>query len=258
MTELASSLIEGERRDSIAIVGRGKLGTALATALHATGVDVRGPLGRRDALGDSRIVMLCVPDAQIAAAAERVPRDRIVAHCSGATSLEPLAPHEAFSLHPLLSVLASTRSFEGAVCAIQATTARAHAIALEIARRLGMRAIDVADDARALYHAAATAAAGGIVTVATFAERLMASAGVDRSALVPLVHSAIDNWAALGAGALTGPAIRGDVETMRKQRAAVARADANALPFWDALETATVELASRGDGLRLDQMTNGR
>src|SRR6185503_14531920 len=151
-------------------------------------------LSRSDTLGDSRVVILCVPDAQIAAAARRVPRDRIVAHCSGATSLDPLAPHDAFSLHPLLSVLASTRSFDGAVCAIQATSERAHAIARDIAARLGMRAIDVADDARALYHAAATVAAGGIITVATFAERLIASAGVDRSALVPLVRSAIDNW----------------------------------------------------------------
>lgn len=236
--------------DSIAIVGRGKLGTALTSAMRAAGIDVRGPLGRQDAIGDANVVILCVPDAQIAAVAQRVPLDRIVAHCSGATSLAPLAPHEAFSLHPLLSVLASTRSFAGSACVIGATSARAHSLANAIAQRLDMRTIDVSDDARALYHAAASVAAGGIVTVAAFAERLMAAAGVERAALVPLVRSAVDNWAALGADALTGPAARGDVETMQRQRAAVAQADAKALPFWEALASATVELASTRDERR--------
>jgi len=243
MTEFASSLIEGESYDSIAIVGRGKLGTALSGALRAAGIDVRGPLSRSDTLGDSRVVLLCVPDAQIAAAASAVPPGHIVAHCSGATSLAPLAPHERFSLHPLLSVLASTKSFAGAACAIDATTDRARAVAGELAARLGMHVITVADEARPLYHAAASVAAGGIVTVAAFAERLMSRAGVSRAALVPLVRSAIDNWATMGADALTGPAVRGDDDTIRRQRTAVERADERALPFWDALTSGTRELA---------------
>ena len=53
-------------------------------------------------------VLLCVPDGEIAAAAAAVPpRDgRLVGHVSGATTLEPLAAHEAFSLHPLMTVTA--------------------------------------------------------------------------------------------------------------------------------------------------------
>jgi len=110
-----------------------------------------------------------------------------------------------------------------------------------------MHAIIVPDEARSLYHAAASVAAGGIVTVAALAEHLMFRAGVSRAALVPLVRSAVDNWAALGADALTGPAVRGDEETMERQRAAVARVDEPSLPFWDALSSATRELAARPD-----------
>jgi predicted short-subunit dehydrogenase-like oxidoreductase (DUF2520 family) len=173
-----------------------------------------------------------------------VPRGRVVAHCSGATTHAPLAPHDGFSLHPLLSVLETTTSFAGAACAIDATSERARTLAVAIAQRLGMQPIAVPDELRALYHAAATVAAGGIVTVATFAERLMSETGVSRAALVPLVRAAVDNWAALGADALTGPAVRGDDETMRRQRSAVANAGDDALPFWDALETATRRLAA--------------
>lgn len=239
MTSSRAAWSDDESPASIAIVGRGRLGTALSAALRHVGVIVRGPLGRGGSIADAQVVILCVPDAQIAPAASAVPSGRIVAHCSGATSLAPLAPHEGFSLHPLLSVLATTTSFAGAACAIDATSDRARAVANELAERLGMHAITVADEARPLYHAAASVAAGGIVTVAAFAEQLMSRAGVSRAALVPLVRSAIDNWAMLGADALTGPAVRGDEETIARQRIAVARAGEHALPFWDALTSAT-------------------
>ena len=54
-----------------AVVGRGRLGTALAVALRAAGVPVDGPLGRHADGGDADVVLLCVPDEEIAAAARR-------------------------------------------------------------------------------------------------------------------------------------------------------------------------------------------
>src|SRR3954471_7327031 len=90
--------------DSIAVVGAGRLGTALAAALRAAGIDVRGPLRRGASPGDPTAVLLCVPDAEIAAAAAAIPRGPLVGHCSGATGLDVLAGHEAFALHPLMTV----------------------------------------------------------------------------------------------------------------------------------------------------------
>src|SRR5207249_7229082 len=82
-----------------AVVGRGRMGRALSAAL---GLDA--PLGRGADTSDADVVLLAVPDGEIAAAAAAVAPGRLVGHLSGATTLAPLAPHEAFSLHPLMTV----------------------------------------------------------------------------------------------------------------------------------------------------------
>ena len=52
----------------LTIVGRGRVGTALARALTAAGLEVEGPLGRGDT-PSADVVLLCVPDAEITDAA---------------------------------------------------------------------------------------------------------------------------------------------------------------------------------------------
>jgi len=232
---------------TVAIVGAGRLGTALAAALHGAGATVEGPLGRDDGFGSAEVVLHCVPDAAIADAAARVPAGRLVGHCSGATTLAPLAPHEAFSLHPLMTVSGGEARFEGAGCAIAGTTARARETARALAAGLGMLPFEVADDDRALYHAAASAASNFVVTLAGVAETLAARAGVPRARLAPLARAAVEHWAASGAAAaLTGPIARGDADTVHRQRAAVAERAPDALPLWDALADRTRALARTG------------
>ena len=200
---------------SCAIVGAGRLGTALAAALRAAGLSVEGPLGR-GARPRAEAVLLCVPDAEIAAAAAAIGPGPLVGHCSGATGLAVLAPHEAFGLHPLMTVPAAgddagaASPFAGAGCAVAGSTERAEAFARHLADRLGMLPTTVADEDRAAYHAAASMAANFLVTLEGAAERLAATAGVDRALLAPLVRAAADNWARRGAAAaLTGPIARG-------------------------------------------------
>ena len=230
---------------SCAIVGAGRLGTALAAALRATGLEIDGPLGRGASPASAGAVLLCVPDAEIAAAAAAVPPGVPVGHCSGATGLDALAGHEAFGLHPLMTVPATGAPvFAGAGAAIAGSTPRALAIARELAERLGLRATTVADEDRAAYHAAASIAANFLVTLEGAAERLAGTAGVDRSLLAPLVRAAVDNWARLGArDALTGPIARGDDATVARQRAAVHERTPDLLPMFDAMADATRALA---------------
>jgi predicted short-subunit dehydrogenase-like oxidoreductase (DUF2520 family) len=233
---------------TIAIVGRGRLGPALAGALSAAGHSVAGPLGRGADGSGAGVVLLCVPDAEIAAAARAVPpRDGLlVGHCSGATGLDVLAPHEAFGLHPLTTVAHGGAAFAGAGAAIAGTTPRAEATARALAERLGMNPFAVADQDRPAYHAAAAIAANFLTTLEAAAERLAATAGVPREALVPLVRAAVDNWAALGGrDALTGPIARGDEDTVARQRAAVAERTPDLLDLFDALADATRALAGR-------------
>jgi predicted short-subunit dehydrogenase-like oxidoreductase (DUF2520 family) len=233
--------------DSIAVVGAGRLGTALAAALRAAGLDVRGPLGRGDSPGDATAVLLCVPDAEIAAAARRISPGILVGHCSGATGLDVLAGHEAFALHPLMTVPAGAPPtvFAGAGAAIAGSTPRALAAAETLARAAGLLPTRVADADRAAYHAAASIASNYLVTLEGAAERLAATAGVDRALLAPLVRAAVENWAARGAGeALTGPIARGDEATVARQRAAVAERTPDLVPLFDALTQATRELVA--------------
>lgn len=223
----------------VAIVGAGRLGRALAAGLRANGVSVVGPLGRGEPVGDAPVVLLCVPDAAIGDAARALTGGRLVGHCAGAESLEPLAPHEGFSLHPLLAVTGEGTRFEGAACAVDATTPRARAVAIALASTLGMRAISVSPVDRPLYHAAASLAANYAVALESAAARLFAEVGVAREDFAPLVRAAVDAWIAQGPAALTGPVARGDEATVQRQRAAIAARAPGVLPLWDALTDAT-------------------
>ncbi len=244
----------------LAIVGAGRMGMALAHVLRGSELDVIGPIGHGEltpAVIRSMLacdaVLLCVPDAAIAAVAATVPVGPLVGHCSGATGLEPLAPHESFSLHPLTSIAspvafggpAADNPFRGVTAAIDGSTAGAEALAEALARRLGMLRVRMCAEDRAAYHAAASVASNFLVTLEAAAERLADTAGVQRAALLPLVRATVTNWAALGAErALTGPVARGDETTVSRQREAVAQRAPELLELFDAMVNATRALAS--------------
>jgi len=233
----------------LALVGRGRLATALAAALRAHGRSVGGPFGR-DADGSGfSAVLLCVPDRQIAAAAAAIRPGPLLGHCSGATGLDVLAPHEAFSMHPLMTVTdAVPAQFEGAAAAVAGTSPRALAFARGLAGALGMKPFELDDRDRVAYHAAAAVASNFLVTLEAAAERLAASAGVPRGALVPLVRATVENWTEVGAQrALTGPVARGDEETVAAQRRAVAERAPELVELFDSMVHATRALAGSGE-----------
>lgn len=232
------------------IVGRGRMATALEAALarHAGGSNSFEalPLAGRGLTprGIADVVLLAVPDAAIAEAAHAVAPGPIVGHLSGATGLEVLAPHEAFGLHPLMTVTGPETSFAGAYAAVDGTTERALDIAQQLARALGLECFRVADRDRASYHAAASVASNYLLALERFAEDLAESAGVPRAALAPLVRETVANWVERGAAAaLTGPVARGDEATVARQRAAVSERLPHRLALFDALTVATRELA---------------
>jgi predicted short-subunit dehydrogenase-like oxidoreductase (DUF2520 family) len=236
----------------VAIVGPGRLGTAISVALTRAGVTVDGPYGRHDSVAAAgRVpdaILLCVPDAQIAAVAATISPGPPVGHCSGATALDVLAAHEAFLLHPLMTVPADAAPdvLAGAGAAVAGTTPQALAIARTLAERLAMRPIEIADADRVGYHAAACIASNFVVTLLDGAERVGATAGLPRELLLPLVRATVENWAALGPErALTGPVARGDEETVERQRAALVQRAPELLELFDALVETTRRLAAR-------------
>lgn len=228
----------------LAIVGRGRLGNALSSALAGGRYELQGPLGRGFDGNGADVVLLCVPDSEIAGAAGQISPGPLVGHCSGATGLDPLTPHEAFSLHPLMTVTANGARFAGAGAAIAGSTPRALDVAAQLAHALGMRAVEVLDRDRVAYHAAASIASNFLITLEAAAEQLASTAGVDRELLVALVRATVENWAALGSErALTGPVARGDERTVTAQRAAIAERAPDLLELFDVMVDRTRRLA---------------
>jgi len=235
----------------VGIVGAGRVGTALARALRDAGADVDGPVGRGERPARCDAIVLCVPDAEIAAAAETVTAAApLVGHTSGATPLTALAHAgvPGFGMHPLQSFAHPGVSFEGAGAAVAGTTPEALAFASELAERLGMRPFEIDDEGRAAYHAAASMASNFLVTLEAAAEAIAAGAGLDpddaRGLMLPLVRQTVENVAELGPeAALTGPVARGDEATIEAQRAAVERVAPELLALFDELVRRTRALA---------------
>lgn len=249
-----------------AILGGGAVGQALARALPRAGY----PLGLRwnrspqprwtqalPALDGFALVLLAVKDDAVEplCRALQVGPGQLVLHLSGALPLSALAAARARgaavgSLHPLRAIVRGERApFRGATAGVAGSSAAARATLRRLARALGMTPLAVGDEARPLYHAAATLAAGGAVALFAEAARAFraatgASEAEARTALLPLSLGALAKLRALPAPrALTGPIARGDLATVRAHRAA---APAALLPLYDELARAAVRLAREG------------
>ena len=230
----------------ICIVGAGRAGHAFASSMSPDRFTVTGPLRRGEQIpGPEHVeaVLLCVPEPALSAVAALVPAGSLVGHCSASAPLALLAPHEAFSIHPLMTLQGQSTRLAGAAAAISAIGERTRSIALAISDGLGMTSMYVPDDKRALYHAAASMASNFLVTLEGAAERAALACGVRRDALVPLVRATVDAWAERGFdGAITGPIARGDIDTVARQRAALALDTPELLPLFDAMAAATARM----------------
>jgi predicted short-subunit dehydrogenase-like oxidoreductase (DUF2520 family) len=214
--------------DSVAIIGSGRVGSAVAARLRERGVGLEPEAG---------LVVICVPDAAIAEVAAGVPVGPWVAHVSGATSLAALEPHvRRFSVHPLQTFTRARgpEQLDGAWAAVTAETDEARAAGRWLAETLGLRPFELDDAARPLYHAGAAIASNYLVTLNAVASDLFRAAGAPPEALVPLMQRTIENGFEL-----TGPIERGDWETVEAHRRAIRAARPELEPLYDVLAEAT-------------------
>ncbi|MFZ9669240.1 MAG: Rossmann-like and DUF2520 domain-containing protein [Solirubrobacterales bacterium] len=243
--------------DGVIVIGTGRLGGSIARGLEADGAGIS--VAGRDfdpAATQGRVVLLCVPDDEIASVVARIAGSgsvpALIGHTSGATGLDALGPVEtsggAFSLHPLQTVPDPTTDLAGAPAAIAGTDPSALASARELADRLGMTPFEVDEDSRALYHAAASIASNFLVTLEQGAAELMARSGVEepREVLAPLVRRTLENWVERGPEALTGPVARGDTETVERHREAIAERAPDLLELYEVMVRYTARLSTRG------------
>jgi predicted short-subunit dehydrogenase-like oxidoreductase (DUF2520 family) len=248
------------KRTSIAIVGSGRLGSSLAVKLNSVGYRVAEIVSRdgklsttqarrlaksvgassspvRAARLDADVIWFCVPDSQIALAANdlgtRRWKGRIALHSSGVLvsgSLRKLRERGASvaSVHPLMTFLReSAPNLTNAAFALEGDPAAVHA-ATKIVRELGGKAFRIRPQDKAAYHAFATMICPLFVSLLAVSERAAVMAGISardaRSRLLPIIRQTLANYERLGPkAAFTGPIVRGDVETVRLHLQALAR-----------------------------------
>ena len=221
----------------IRVIGRGRLGSALAARLEARGHEIVD--------NDAQLVVLCVPDAAITSVAATLPLGPWVCHMSGATPLSACAPHaRRFGVHPLQTFRrnAGAEQFDGAWGGISGETPEAVSAATWFGTELGLRTFAIDEERRALYHMGATMASGYLVTLYRMAGRACAMAGAPPEALIPLIRRTIDNDFEL-----TGPFARGDWGTVEMHLRAIRQFAPDVEAVYQALADATVrDLASGG------------
>jgi predicted short-subunit dehydrogenase-like oxidoreductase (DUF2520 family) len=221
-----------------AIVGAGRMGGGLASALEHRGYPVRllGRNRRPDGTREAPIVILAVPDDAIAITAAELARDhaidgaQVVLHLSGLldrAALDSLSSTGAGlgSFHPLQTVAdpaTASEQLRGAYAGLEGDE-RALAAGERLAGWLGMRPVRLAPGGKASYHAGAVFASNYVVVLANVAEQLARGAGVSpadaRSLYLPLMRGTLANLALGPAAALTGPIRRGDEATVRRHLA---------------------------------------
>jgi predicted short-subunit dehydrogenase-like oxidoreductase (DUF2520 family) len=227
------------------------------------------PVTQMAQMRPANVWILAVPDAHIAEVATQLAATHastdlsstttahapIAFHCSGAHSSTLLAPlktlgwHTA-SAHCILSFASSEAAvaqFPGTACALEGN-ATALAVLHSAFSAVQARCFEVKSQDKLLYHAAAVFATNFLPVLQSVAEDAWLASGVPAD-LLPglrsaLLHNAVANIIRLGpAGALTGPAARGDVAAIARQAQAVTQWDAPAGAAYGALSALALRLA---------------
>jgi predicted short-subunit dehydrogenase-like oxidoreductase (DUF2520 family) len=240
-------------RPTIAIVGAGKLGNALAISLRRAEFEVeaivtrsRGSslrkaqrlarsIGARALVKPtdlaSDVVWFCVPDAAIARTSNLYSesldwKGKIALHSSGVLSsdeLDTLRTRGASvaSVHPLMTfVRGSKPSLTGVPFAIEGDAAALRA-ARGIVRGLGGTSYLIAKADKPAYHAWGTFVSPLLTSLLVTAEHVAGLAGVPpkeaRKRMTAILLRTVENYSVFGGAAgFSGPIIRGDAETVKQ------------------------------------------
>jgi predicted short-subunit dehydrogenase-like oxidoreductase (DUF2520 family) len=235
-------------KPKITIVGPGRLGTALATALKQAGYSIDEIISRNSSASkakarklartvgarasttttarlDAPLIWFCVPDRQIAQASRELAsaanwEGKVALHSSGALASEELRVLRrrgaaVASVHPMMTFVSRVvPSLRGVPFALEGDAAALRQ-ARRLVRALGGHSFAVRKRDKLAYHAWATFASPLLVAVLVAAEQAARTAGFSaataRRNMLPIVKQTVENYARLGpANAFSGPLVRGD------------------------------------------------
>jgi predicted short-subunit dehydrogenase-like oxidoreductase (DUF2520 family) len=262
----------------IGVVGAGRVGAVLAAALRGAGHEIVAVAGESHAsrtrietllpgvpvrkpsavARESDILLLTVPDdalANVAAmlsASQAIHPGQYVVHTSGRHGTDVLLPatgrgaHVA-AMHPAMTFTGTDLDLARVPGSVFGCTGDddVRAVVESLVTDLGGRAAWIAEEHRVLYHAALAHGANHLVTLVNQATELLRATGVgDPAAIVrPLLEAALDNALTYGDAALTGPIVRGDVQTVRDHLQTLAGTSLETLESYVAMGRATANHA---------------
>jgi predicted short-subunit dehydrogenase-like oxidoreductase (DUF2520 family) len=244
---------------SFAVVGPGRVGTALATALARSGgrgilVGLRPPTSRAIpdrleaaawsglSLRSPDVLFIAVPDdlapavvKRLAATLPRPRRGAALFTVGGGGALALLAPLERAGwsigrFHPVAPFPAPGSSFDWHEVPVAVEgKGPARRWAAEVGRMLDARPFFLPAGGGGRYHLGLSLAAAGVVSILAVAEELLVEAGVAprlaRRLASGLAVAGAESWSRKGAKALTGAVARGDAGLVGTHLAEAGRRD---------------------------------
>ena len=262
----------------IGVVGAGRVGAVLAAALREAGHEIAAVAGESHAsrtridtlLPGVRVdkptavsracdlLLLTVPDDMLSnvvtmlAASGAIREGQYVVHTSGKHGLAVLQPAadagaHVLAMHPAMTFTGTDVDLARLAGCVYGVTANPDTddLAAKLVADLRGRLLRVEEDRRALYHAGLAHGANHLVTLVSQAMDLLRDSGADDPAatLRPLLTAALDNALEYGSAALTGPIVRGDVETVRAHLRDIAANRPATLESYVAMARATANQA---------------
>ena len=260
----------------VGVIGAGRVGAVLAAALRLRGHVIVSVAGESDAsrrraadllpgvamdkptavARGCDVLLLTVPDDMLEnvvtqlAASGAIGEGQLVVHTSGSHGLRVLEPAtqvgaRPVALHPAMTFTGTALDLDRLADCVFGVTAgpEERPWAADVVAELGATVMWVPEELRGLYHAGLAHGANHLVTLVTQAMELLGAAGAaDPAAILrPLLQAALDNVLAEGDSALTGPIVRGDVNTVRAHLTELARTAPDTLPSYVALARATLD-----------------
>ncbi len=276
-------------KPSIALIGPGKVGCAVCARLYAAGHQITAIVGRdlprtknachfvgcspelasTDLVNavSADIIMIAVPDdsiLQIRSAlynCHPLAVEQSLVHFSGLQPASILGESEQgapglLALHPLLSFAdreEASKRLEHCPCALEGNQ-RGLATGAILIASLNALAFTLKAEAKATYHCAASIASNFLITLMASAQQLLRSCQIEEQQslklLEPLVRATVDNlFATTPEQALTGPIVRGDLQTVANHLTAIEANQPELTDLYHALAQQTLILALRSGRL---------
>ncbi len=283
-------MAEEPRRTTVALIGAGRVATAVGVLLERNEFRVVAVSGRRpshdrakqylpfaqfmlpeDAAQAADVAIFGVPDDLIGPGCEVMAtngafrRRQRVLHLSGAVGLDALAPAkrkgaDILSIHPLQSVPdveAGIQRLPGSPMAVTASAEPAYEYGEQLSRAIGGEPFRLSDEAKPLYHAAAVFCSNYLIVMEALAEELFTAAGIEDPLrrMAPLARASLEH--ALERGpvvALTGPAARADVGTLARNLRALGERSPKLVPVYWVLARQAARLAHEAGRLSDDEL----